>query len=179
FGGSPAMVRERKRPITNKFAPAWNPLMSSTFSFAGSSRVVVVLLAVSCAPARAAEPVVDLSRGVVVTPSRLSVAEKKAVALLCDEVEKRTQIRWPVSESWPTEAVPVVAVGRDEALKGYDHHFPQAPGEDKPKAGAEGYRIVSGTSGGVPVVRVAGNDARGVLYGVGRLLRSLVMEKRK
>jgi hypothetical protein len=153
--------------------------MSSTFPFAGCSHVLTVLLAVSCAPVPAAEPVVDLSRTVIVTPPRLSVPEKKAVALLCDEVEKRTQIRWPVSESWPSEAVPVVAVGRDEALKGYEKHFAQVPGEDKPKAGAEGYRIVSGTSGGVPVVRVAGNDARGVLYGVGRLLRNLVMEKRK
>ncbi len=44
-------------------------------------------------------------------------------------------------------------------------------------AGAEGYRIRVQRQGGGPAALVVGNDARGVLFGVGRLLRSLRMGK--
>jgi hypothetical protein len=149
-------------------------------SFTGVSRVLLALVALSSGLARAGESTVDLSRAVIVTPPHLPGPEQKAVSMLADEVEKRTQLRWAVSESWPTEAVPVIAVGRDEALESYAGHFPAlAAAESQPKSGAEGYRIATGTSGGAPVVRVAGNDSRGVLFGVGRLLRKLVMEKRR
>src|SRR5262245_27547624 len=59
----------------------------------------------------------DFTRAVIVTPPGLSGPEKKAVAMLADEVEKRTQIRWKQSDTWPTEAVSVVAVGQGMALQ--------------------------------------------------------------
>jgi hypothetical protein len=73
--------------------------------------------------------------------------------MLVDEVEKRASIRWPVASS-ATEGV------RIEVLS-----HPSKP--------AEGYRIEVGNAW----IRITGNDARGVLFGVGRLLRELRMEK--
>jgi hypothetical protein len=73
--------------------------------------------------------------------------------MLVDEVEKRTGIRWPISDSKTTGI-------RIEVRS--QHSGPP-----------EGYRI--GVSQNF--VQVAGNDARGVLFGVGRLLRELRMEK--
>jgi hypothetical protein len=73
--------------------------------------------------------------------------------MLVDEVEKRTGIRWPVTSS---QAQGV----RIEVLL-------------QPSQPAEGYRIETGNTG----VRITGNDPRGVLFGIGRLLRELRMEK--
>ena len=46
---------------------------------------------------------------------------------------------------------------------------------DESKAGPEGYQLatLAGTSASAPLVVIAGRDARGVLFGVGHLLRSL------
>jgi hypothetical protein len=46
----------------------------------------------------------DLRDAVVFAPSGLRPAERKAVLLLEEEVEKRTQIRWPEMASCPRVA---------------------------------------------------------------------------
>lgn len=48
---------------------------------------------------------------------------------------------------------------------------------DRTFAGAEGYRVRILEDGAAPAVLVIGNDARGVLFGVGRLLRALRMDR--
>jgi hypothetical protein len=104
----------------------------------------LALLASVCAAAP-----LDLTRAVVIHPPNFAGPEKKAVTMLLDEVEKRSQIRWrtgPASGSGP-----VIEVDRSGS------------------GPAEGYRLqVNGRT-----VKVSGNDARGVLFGVGRLLRSM------
>jgi len=116
----------------------------------------------------------DLSRAVVVTPENLSARECKAVAMLLDEVQKRSRIRWAESHVWPTKDEPVVAVGSVSTLKSLASPLPSwgsaFPGSDK----AEGFQL--GVVDGQVVV-VAGNDERGVLFGVGQLLRELRMTK--
>jgi hypothetical protein len=119
----------------------------------------------------------DLTRAVVIAPAGLSPREKKAVAMLIDEVEKRTQIRWQVAAEWPaTDGTPVIVVGTEPILqRDYPRTNPwlkRLPAEP----GAEGYRIQTPTASTVLVV---GNDARGVLFGIGRLLRELRMAQGK
>ena len=92
-------------------------------------------------------PALDLSHAVVVASPH-----QKAITMLLVEVEKRTGIRWPVSNSAQDVRIEVLS---------------------RPSRPAEGYRIEVGNS----VVRITGNDARGVLFGVGRFLRELRMEK--
>ncbi|MDW8354654.1 MAG: glycoside hydrolase family 20 zincin-like fold domain-containing protein [Bryobacterales bacterium] len=92
----------------------------------------------------------DLTRATVVVSHGLGSLEQKAAAVLVEEVEKRSQVRWPVATSRPRGGAPVVLLAR---------------GSGPP----EGFRIT--TDG--PTVTVTGNDARGVFYGVGRLLSAL------
>src|SRR5438309_830857 len=76
------------------------------------------LLGWEAGSAAASEKVVDFSRAVIVTPAELSGPEKKAIAMLQDEVEKRTQLRWRQSEQWPADSeTPVIAVGKATALQ--------------------------------------------------------------
>ena len=127
--------------------------------------------------AEAALATIDLTNAVVVAPGDLSPREKKAVTMLVEEVAKKTQIHWTVAAEWPmTLGVPVIVVGRESNLQ---RDFPQtAPWLKRlaAPAGAEGYRVQ--TEAG-PAVLVVGNDPRGVLYGIGRLLRELRMSRGK
>jgi hypothetical protein len=113
----------------------------------------------------------DLKNAVVVTPSSLTRPEQKAVQTLLEEVAKRTQIRLAVQNSWPAGPTPVIAIGQTPALQSLAgsrlNRLPAAP------AGREGFRVQEVGDG----VIVAGNDERGVLFGVGWLLRQLRMER--
>jgi hypothetical protein len=60
--------------------------------------------------------VLDLTDGVLVTPAELAGPERKAVAMLLDEVEKRTQVRWRQTHVWPAGSDPVIAVGPRRSL---------------------------------------------------------------
>ncbi|MBN1342398.1 MAG: hypothetical protein JXQ73_06945 [Phycisphaerae bacterium] len=118
----------------------------------------------------------DLTKAVVVTPSSLSKPEQQAVRMLVEEVEKRTRICWPRSNSRPADGTPMIAIGQLVALKPLSSDHADALSASPSAAGADGYRIRVGR-GPRPAVWVVGNDERGVLFGVGRLLRELRMAK--
>jgi hypothetical protein len=123
-------------------------------------------------PARAAE--LDLRKAVVVAPEKLSGPERKALDLLTEEVRSRTLVRWEVAHAWPADSVPVVAVGPAASLKEFAGRFAAGLEADPSVKQKEGYRICVRKEGrAAPAVLVVGNDARGVLFGVGRLLREL------
>lgn len=117
----------------------------------------------------------DLTKAVVVVPKGLSGPESKAVAMLVEEVETRTHVRWKVEQDWPGDGSPVVAVGTSAALGSFAGRYTRPLEEGRGEKKPEGYRIRAGGEG--PVVLVAGNDSRGVLFGVGRLLRELRMTR--
>ena len=114
---------------------------------------------------------IDLTKASVVVPKDLTGPEKKAIDLLVEEVQKRSQIRWEVTVSRPTDRVSII-VGRGSELEKLgisQQGEPGLPGV------AESYWLRT-IDGGKAVV-VAGRDERGVLFGVGRLLRSLRMSR--
>jgi hypothetical protein len=117
----------------------------------------------------------ELSNAVVVCAPDASPRQKQAVKMLVEEAEKRTRIRWPQMTTWPTTNVPVIAVGLKSAVR--DFAGPYAEGLQSPStpAPAEGYRLCVKKAEQNPAVLVLGNDERGVLFGVGNLLRELRM----
>ncbi len=133
---------------------------------------LVIAACLLAAVARAA----DLRRAVVVVPAGLSARGHKAVDMLVDEVDKRSHVRWPVATNWPTDGTPVVAVGPVTALDQVAGPHAAAVKAGKFADGAEGYRVAVRTGQGSPAVLVLGNDDRGILFGVGRLLRELRLE---
>jgi hypothetical protein len=140
----------------------------------------LLLLGLLCAVARAAGPepgALDLRGAVVVTAPGLAGPELKAVTMLAEEVEDRTGIRWPVASAWPPPGRAVVAVGSAAALPAFAGAFAGELGKEADAPGAEGYRIRTRRHGEAPAVVIVGTDARGVLFGVGRLLRRLRMDR--
>jgi hypothetical protein len=117
----------------------------------------------------------DLRQAVVVAPQGLSGSERKAVTMLVEEVTRRTLIHWDVQPSWPERAGPVILVGSIAAMEPFSSRLSGAPDDRAIMGRPEGFRIWTQNQGHAVVV--LGNDARGVLFGVGRLLRELRMER--
>ncbi|MBI5087151.1 MAG: hypothetical protein HZB13_21450, partial [Acidobacteria bacterium] len=110
---------------------------------------------------------VDFSKAVVVVrPGEIPGPEKTAAAVLVEELERRTSVRLPVSESWPASG-PVIAITSSRQVPAWGRPVPAS------NAKAEGFRLLLDQGGAAPVVWVVGADARGALYGVGHLLRQV------
>lgn len=110
---------------------------------------------------------IDVSSAVVVLVSGINGPGKKAAEMLIDEVYSRSGVNWPVIHKLPEKGKMGIILGEHidliQAFPNLAEKLNQRE-NDKP----EGYRIVTLESG---LVVVAGNDARGVLFGAGRLLR--------
>ncbi|HEY5509579.1 MAG TPA: hypothetical protein VIK10_00990 [Prolixibacteraceae bacterium] len=112
---------------------------------------------------------INLSSAVLILAPGMSGPEIKASEMLLDEVEKRSWVHWPIVNQLPESGNKGIVLGQRKDLI---RIFPvlaeklKDAGNDKP----EGYQIVTLESG---LVVVAGNDARGVLFGAGRLLRMM------
>jgi len=132
-------------------------------------RVAILFCAVGCCTAAFAGTI-DLTEAVVVAPEGLSAREAKAVEMLVDEVWKRTWVRWEKTANPPGGKAPFIVVGPARLLGEFGRVQASESGA------AEGYRISALEPNGVVV---AGNDERGVLFGVGRLLREMRMSPGK
>ena len=110
---------------------------------------ILALIAALALPAAA----LDLTHATVVTPPRPTAPEAKAVTLLIEEVEKRSGIRWELAQE------------HDAATAAVTVQIRRTTGP------AEGYSIHTAAH----AVSISGNDPRGVLFGIGRLLRELRM----
>src|SRR5208282_5450061 len=115
----------------------------------------------------------DLSEAKLFASSDPSPRVQRALLVLSQEVEKRTELRLPVVHSRPSIQTPTVVVERFNGSLGSLHGQLGRAYPVKP----ESYEIHVAHGEGAPVVYVEGFDERGVLYGVGKLLRSLRMTK--
>jgi hypothetical protein len=123
-----------------------------------------------------AEPdLLDLREAVVVTSAELTKPESAAIDMLLDEVEKRSIIRWKVAHQWPADVTPVIAIGTAATAAEWAGTHSSTLGLTGETLPAEGYRVRVVTGGEAPAVLVAGNDSRGVLFGIGRLLQEMRM----
>lgn len=142
-------------------------------------RLVPALLAVAAIPTCAAE--LDLTRAVIVVDAHASRLEKKAAAVLAEEVEKRSWVQWPIVTAIPPGDAPVIELknGGQTAFSARsgarNRQVIDAEKVSVPIFPPEGYRLQAGPRN----VVIAGNDERGVLYGVGGLLRALEIRRER
>ena len=116
----------------------------------------------------------DLTKAtVVVRLGTLPPAEQTAARALVEEVRKRTGLDWPITSLWPKSGV-VIAISSGTGDTGWNKTTPRREGADLPENRPEGFRLFAGSGETQPtVVWITGGDARGALFGVGQLLRSL------
>jgi len=122
------------------------------------------------------DTVSDFTGAVVVTHGKLTGPEERAVAMLIEEAEKRTGIRWERSGRWPADGTPVIAVGTVRQTSAPGARFGAAfrnARDRKPEA----YHIRTLIDGRSPTILIEGDDSRGLLFGIGRLLRTMELSK--
>lgn len=116
----------------------------------------------------------DFSNAVIFADKNLSAVEQKAITVLVDEIGKRTGVRLETVYKYPNNAAAVIALGRR-----WIHYIPTAMLTGAlPEPGKEGYRLAIALSG-KPLCAVVGADSRGLLYGIGKLLRLMRWEEGK
>jgi len=135
---------------------------------------IMSLLAAPASAVQSEANTLDLSNAVIVCPKRLSKPEQKAVAVLVEEVQKRTGVGLRILNQWPKGDAPVIAIGPVVSAKTFLGPYQDLAASSK-QPEKEGYRILT-KDAPRPAVLVIGSDARGVLFGVGRLLRNLSMQ---
>jgi len=116
----------------------------------------------------------DLRNAVILTGKKPHVkTETIAADMLQREVQKRTGLTWKISNERSDDA-PVIAMVSVAENEFCGLEVPRRDGRDVAEHKKEGYRICVGRdSRDIPVVWVIGADARGILFGAGRLLRLL------
>ncbi len=121
---------------------------------------------------------IDLTAAtVVVRENGAPVAEKTAVTVLVEEAEKRTGIRWTPKAGWPESGAVIVTTSNLDDVAG-GQNAPDEVRKSVTRLKREGFVIaVDVTRPKQPVVWVVGADARGVLFGVGKLLRVMKLTK--
>lgn len=97
-----------------------------------------------------------------------------AADVLVEEIEKRTAIKLPKINDWKSKTIIALALKDDVDVLG--RHIPALNPADSTAIKKEGFRIVSQQDGSQHILWVIGADARGVLYGVGKLLRIAEMK---
>lgn len=116
---------------------------------------------------------IDLVNTVVFAPPNLPGPERKAVLMLIEEAQKRTHVRWPMVDTWPKGPATVIAIGETAQVSLVAGSLAESIQNLPRQSVAEGYEIHARSSQGTTAVIILGTDARGVLFGVGRLLREM------
>ncbi len=99
---------------------------------------------------------------------------QNAITILQEEISKRSNITLSKGNKIPQQTQSAIIVGLEKGLDKFPLEYRQLLAT-MPQITQEGYKITV-----VPkkdVVLVVGNDSRGVLYGIGKLLRNLEMSQ--
>ncbi len=120
----------------------------------------------------------DLSDAMIlISPSIESPVYESAVEILTEEIQKRTSLQLKTGDAWNNQTIIALVLSTDENLFG--ENIPHRTGDDLPEFKAEGYRIFHENKNGKDILWISGGDARGVLYGIGKLLRKAEMQDQK
>src|SRR5690606_7826068 len=139
--------------------------------------ILFVFLATSLSCADKISDTLDLSDATIwISPALESTFQETVRTVLAEEVEKRTGLALERGDTWKTKTVIALALDSDDKL--YSETVPSRS-RDHPEYKKEGYRLVHESKDGKDILWVLGADARGVLYGVGKLLRTSQMDTHK
>jgi hypothetical protein len=113
----------------------------------------------------------DFTHAVIVTVKDASPLEQKAALVLREEIQKRTGVELPAAASLPDSAKPAIVLTAAARAKEFTGPWSSEIQQTFPEK-AEGFRLF--TKGGEhPAAIICAADSRGLLYGVGRLLRKM------
>ncbi|MDN3689780.1 hypothetical protein [Cyclobacterium jeungdonense] len=120
----------------------------------------------------------NLSKAVIlVSPQIAGPLQETARTILVEEIEKRSGIALELGIDWKSDTQIALALAKDSNLFGKS--IPSHADSDAPEQKEEGYRIYHESSNERNTLWVIGADARGILYGIGKLLRTAYLSEGK
>ncbi len=118
----------------------------------------------------------DLSEAaILISPTIISPVKESAGEILVEEIGKRTLLLLGINDNWDKKTNIVLALSNDNSL--YNETIPGREDINSAERKKEGYRLFHERKNGKNNIWVIGADARGVLYGIGRLLRIAEMKE--
>ncbi len=136
--------------------------------------VIILLVGVVVSCSKPKEKYLDLSEAtILVSPNIKLPVRETAGNVLIEEIEKRTNITFDISDDWNNNTIIALIISGEEELYGVP--IPNRVGDTLPEFKKEGYRIFHEYKNGKDILWISGADARGVLYGIGKLLRTAEM----
>ena len=120
----------------------------------------------------------DLSKAEILASAKIkSPVRETAIRVLQEEVAKRTSINLKLATGGGKSSIIALAILNDNELNGLP--VPKRIGVDLPESKKEGYRIFSEKMNGKDIVWIIGADATGVMFGLGKFLRTVNMTNKK
>lgn len=117
-----------------------------------------------------AQSMMNFSNASIILLAEDNGTENVAVEMLIDEVSRRSKIEFSVDNNFSTIEKPLIVVGKKEVLASVKElDMKSIPGMDNTVADGFSIGVIQGDSH--PILVIAGNDNRGVLFGCGYLLR--------
>ncbi len=117
----------------------------------------------------------DLTDAVIlISPSVKASFQETAETVLIEEIAKRTELKLERTDTWnarTTIALELVGPDNSVGVRG------PARNHGHPEYKKEGYRLVHENKNGKDILWIIATDTRGLLYGIGKFLRTAVMEE--
>jgi hypothetical protein len=111
----------------------------------------------------------DLSKATILISAEIkSPVKESAATILIEEISKRSALNLQTAGNWDAKTVIAVALSGDKNLLG--EVVPKREGANLPELKKEGYRLFHEVRNGKNILWIIGADARGILYGIGKLL---------
>ncbi len=136
--------------------------------------LIILLLGVITSCSNTEQRQLDLSKATILISSTIKApVNETAGNILVEEIEKRTSIQLQITNKWDNNNIIAIALTSEKKLNG--EVIPNRTGDDLPEFKKEGFRIFYEYKNGKNILWIIGADARGVLYGIGQLLRTAKM----
>lgn len=117
----------------------------------------------------------DLSQAtLLISPSIKGSCQETAETILVEEIAKRSALELERSDTWNTQTVIAIALGDEIEL--YGQSVP-VRSYDSAEHKKEGYRLVYQNKDGKDILWIIAADTRGLLYGIGKFLRTAIMKE--
>ncbi len=121
---------------------------------------------------------VDFSKAAIIASEKIPEPVRgTAVHTLQEEVSQRTGINLDIAVKPGKYPLIILATKDDEELIGL--RVPHRTGKNLPENKPEGFRIVLEKADGTDVLWLIGADARGVVFSIGRFLRTALLSKKR
>lgn len=135
-------------------------------------RTLILFLLITVSSPALSGQMIDLGRSQIISLEKKDPLVMTAITVLQEEIGKRSNIVLTKGSRFPKQAQSAIIIGLEKGLDKFPTEYQQILAS-MPEIKAEGYKIAVVPTNNV--VLVVGHDSRGVLYGVGKLLRNLHM----